>query len=140
GVEAGPENHLDRHRVPAGPGRQGPGREVELHSIEDFAAADAAPLVGVGGGGDLDRAEVEGRPADGPAPFLAGDGDVDVVSGLRVLVDLDGGQEGVGVGEVEVLDPVLAALVEVDRPGVGDVEHPGAVDRPHQPAGLFLVE
>ena len=74
------------------------------------------------------------------ALLLAGDGDVDVVAGLGVLVDVDRSQEGVGVVEVEVLDPVLAALVEVDGSGVGDVEDPGAVDRPHQPARFGLVE
>ena len=45
-----------------------------------------------------------------------------------------GSSSGVGVVEVEVVDPVLAALVEVDRPGMGDVEDPGAVDGA-RPAG-----
>ena len=39
-----------------------------------------------------------------------------------------------------MLDPVLAALVEVDGPRVGDVEHPGAVDGPDEAPGVGLVE
>ena len=38
------------------------------------------------------------------------------------------------VVEIEPLDAILPALVQVHRAGMRDLKHPGAVDRAHEPA------
>ena len=73
---------------------------------------------------DLDRAEVRGTARPTATDCSVGDDrDVGLLAGLGVLVGVVGRLEhGHVVLDVEVAHPVLAALVQVDRAGVRDVE------------------
>ncbi len=70
------------------------------------------------------------RPgSDGRRTFLADDHEVALGARLRVLVGVvEGVEERDVIGGVEVVDPVLPALVQVDSTGVRDREDPGVVD------------
>jgi hypothetical protein len=60
--------------------------------------------------------------------------------GLGPLVGVRAGQQGVVLVEVEVLDPPLPALVQVDRPRMGDVEDAGLLGGADEAAGLGVQE
>ena len=71
--------------------------------------------------------------ADRHRPLRRDDRDVGLLARLGVLVGVVGGLEHRDlVLGVEVAHPVLTALVQVDRTGVGDVEHARRVDRAHE--------
>ena len=120
-------------RVPARPRRQRAGREVERNDLDRRVGRRPLALEREDGVRHVDRAEV--RPAGSARHplVLARDRDVGVFAGLGVLVGVVGRFEPREVVvEIEPLDPPLPALVQVQRAGMRDVEHPAGVDRPDE--------
>ena len=128
--------------VPARARRQLPGREVERHDLEDLVGRGATPLVRDEVVLHAHRAEVGLAATDRGRLFRRHHRDVGRLARLRVLVGVVGRfEDGDVVVGVEIRDPVLATLVEVDRAGVGHVEGACGVDRPHDPpVGVDEVE
>src|SRR4051812_27352596 len=119
---------------PDGPGLEGSGREVQGLLADDLAGLGAAHLVGDDLLGDFDGAEVQGCLAPGLGFLSVEDSDVGEVAGRGGVVGFGGGDQGDGVLEVEEIDQVGLALVQVDGAFVDGGVGRGRVDGAEQPA------
>jgi hypothetical protein len=123
GGDARRVNSHERNRVPARPRHEGALGEFEVAHLDDPVGRDLLALVGHDVISHLDRSEVGDRGTERCARVLVDDGDVGLGARLRVLVGVFVlAHERDMIAHVELVDSVLATLMQIDRARMRDVE------------------
>ena len=129
GRDAGAFHRFGRNGVPTRAGHERPFRKVEVAYFDHAVRGDLLALVRDHVAADLDRAEVHGGLANLCLALVGDDRDVGLRARHGVFVVVATRHDRDVFAQIEPVDAILLALVEVQRARVRDREDARVVDR-----------